>query len=125
MTISLEALAMSGADYNEWGLDIEKWEDDDASHCPPPHLLPEEDEEEPTRVVKRDTEIFSTGSPTRPSIGFNAGGECRHGRPFRSRSLPKKMIQSSRSMKRMIKYMSIVVLMIAMILDKKRFLKPC
>ncbi|GMI67943.1 hypothetical protein HRI_000463600 [Hibiscus trionum] len=60
MTLSLEALAMSGADYDEWGLDIEKWEDDDASQFPPPHLLLEESEnEQPVKVVKQDTKIVS------------------------------------------------------------------
>ena len=44
MSISLEALAMAGVDYIEWGMDIEEWERDD--ELPPPHLLADEEEEE-------------------------------------------------------------------------------
>lgn len=47
MAISLEALAMSGADYIEYGMDIEEWELLDSET--PPHLLAdEEDEQEET-----------------------------------------------------------------------------
>ncbi|KAE8709454.1 Detected protein of unknown function [Hibiscus syriacus] len=116
---------MAGVDCNEWGMDIEKWEDDDAFHCPPPHLLPEDNEEEQVRVLKQDTQIVDTSSPTCRSKGFDAigksGGECRS---FRSRSLPNKMKQSSRSRQRVMKCISIMVLIIAMIVGKKRFLKP-
>ncbi|XP_010526659.1 PREDICTED: prostatic spermine-binding protein [Tarenaya hassleriana] len=47
MAVSLEALAMAGADYRQWGLDIEEWEDQDSDvdHVPP-HLLADDDEEE-------------------------------------------------------------------------------
>ncbi|CAK7334689.1 unnamed protein product [Dovyalis caffra] len=41
MSLSLEALAMAGTNYLEWGVDVEEWEDDD-SELPPPHLLVEE-----------------------------------------------------------------------------------
>lgn len=44
MLVSLEALAMTGADYVEWGMDAEEWERDD--DLTPPHLLAEEEEEE-------------------------------------------------------------------------------
>lgn len=44
MLVSLEALAMTGADYVEWGMDVEEWERDD--DLTPPHLLAEEEEEE-------------------------------------------------------------------------------
>ncbi|GAV84674.1 hypothetical protein CFOL_v3_28116 [Cephalotus follicularis] len=49
MSVSLEALAMAGLDYNEWGLDTEEWERKDLETMPPPHLLAEEEE-----IVKRD-----------------------------------------------------------------------
>lgn len=89
MTVSIEALAMAGVDCNEWGLDIEKWENDADSQCPPPHLL---GEEEPAKVVPRKS------------------------------SLAKKMRHSSKSIKVVIKY-TIMLLMIVMIVGRKRFLK--
>ncbi|KAF8100351.1 hypothetical protein N665_0226s0013 [Sinapis alba] len=45
--VSVEALAMAGADYQEWGLSIEEWEFQES--VVPPHLLAddaEKDEEE-------------------------------------------------------------------------------
>ncbi|OMO95299.1 hypothetical protein COLO4_15989 [Corchorus olitorius] len=59
MTASIEALAMAGVDYNEWGLSIKKWEADDQSNWAPPHLLAEE---EPQRVSKHDFEIMNGGN---------------------------------------------------------------
>ncbi|KAH1113682.1 hypothetical protein J1N35_007060 [Gossypium stocksii] len=122
MTVSIEALAMAGVDYNEWGLDVEKWEDDDDSQCPPPHLLAEENEEEPARVVEQGTRIIGTSSPTRRSED-DAGEECKHRRLLRRKSsLAKKMRHSSKSIKVMIKY-TIMLLMVVMIVGRKRFLK--
>ena len=45
MSVSLEALAMAGANYLESGMDIEEWEQQDLG-TPPPHLLAEEEERE-------------------------------------------------------------------------------
>lgn len=47
MSVSLEALAMAGADYLEWDMDVEEWEQKDLEP-PLPHLLVEEE-------VTRDT----------------------------------------------------------------------
>ena len=44
MSISLEALAMSGTSYVDYGMDIDEWERLDLEI--PPHLLAEEEEEE-------------------------------------------------------------------------------
>ncbi|XVE86789.1 hypothetical protein DITRI_Ditri18aG0062100 [Diplodiscus trichospermus] len=44
MSVSIEALAMAGVDYVEWGMDIEEWERDD--ELSPPHLLADEKEAE-------------------------------------------------------------------------------
>lgn len=45
--VSLEALAMAGADYLEFSLDDEEWESQDLMKAEaPPHLLVEEEEEE-------------------------------------------------------------------------------
>ena len=44
MAISLEALAMSGTSYVDYGMDIDEWERLDLEI--PPHLLAEEEEEE-------------------------------------------------------------------------------
>ncbi|XP_039053512.1 uncharacterized protein LOC120195609 [Hibiscus syriacus] len=97
MTVSIEALAMAGADYNEWGLDIEEWEDDDDLQCPPPHLLADEKEEEPAVVVEQVTQIIDT---SRHSEDFNAIGELRNRRAFRGRALAGRILQSSKSIKR-------------------------
>ncbi|KAH7565693.1 hypothetical protein JRO89_XS08G0001600 [Xanthoceras sorbifolium] len=44
MSISIEALAMAGVEYVEWGMDVEEWEREDSDAPPPPHLLAEEEE---------------------------------------------------------------------------------
>ena len=44
MAISLEALAMSGTSYVDYGMDIDEWERLNSEI--PPHLLAEEEEEE-------------------------------------------------------------------------------
>ncbi|XWS44945.1 hypothetical protein CRYUN_Cryun15aG0093700 [Craigia yunnanensis] len=133
MTVAIEALAMAGVDYNEWGLDIDKWEDD-GSEWPPQHLLAEEEDEEPEpeRVMKHGTQIISASLLTHPSVDFDgncdrnasngATGECRHRRVSRGRTLVERIIQSSRSIKLMVRYM-IMILMIARIVRKKGFLK--
>lgn len=40
--MSIEALAMAGADYRECGIDFEEWEACRRSSQPPPHLLVED-----------------------------------------------------------------------------------
>ncbi|KAH1082664.1 hypothetical protein J1N35_022425 [Gossypium stocksii] len=49
--ILMEAIAMAGVDYVEWGLDIEEWERDD--ELPPPHLLAHNNENEEEGFMKR------------------------------------------------------------------------
>ena len=46
MSVSMEALAMAGADCYEWGMDVEEWEREDIELEPPPHLLADEEEKE-------------------------------------------------------------------------------
>ncbi|XVF58996.1 hypothetical protein PTKIN_Ptkin07bG0238400 [Pterospermum kingtungense] len=107
MTVSLEALAMAGVDYNEWGLDIEKWEGDD-SEWPPQHLLAEE---EPERVMIR----HGTDQVTYPWDDFDgnaSNGGCRYPRVSQSRILAEKIIESL--IKLMLRYM-IMLLIIARI----------
>ena len=38
MAVSIEALAMAGIDYIEWGMDVDEWERFDVEPTPP-HLL--------------------------------------------------------------------------------------
>ncbi|KAJ7945413.1 protein SENSITIVE TO PROTON RHIZOTOXICITY 1-like isoform X1 [Quillaja saponaria] len=45
MTVSLEALAMSGTSYVDCAIDVEEWERVDFEQNPPPHLLVEEEED--------------------------------------------------------------------------------
>ncbi|XWS41582.1 hypothetical protein CRYUN_Cryun17cG0094200 [Craigia yunnanensis] len=133
MTVPIEALAMGGVDYNEWGLDIEKWEDDD-SEWPPPHLLAEqEEEEEPERVVKQGIQNIGTSLLTHPSEDIDgncddnasngATGECRrHRRMSQGWTLVERIIQSLRSIKLMVRYM-VRLLIIATIVGRNISLK--
>lgn len=50
MTVSLEALAMSGADFLEVGLDFEEWEQKDSEI--PPYLLAEDDDDDNEEGLK-------------------------------------------------------------------------
>ncbi|XVF61607.1 hypothetical protein PTKIN_Ptkin08bG0143900 [Pterospermum kingtungense] len=52
MSVSIEALAMAGTDYVEWGMDIEEWEQEDLDF-PPAYLLADEEgaEEGPSYIV--------------------------------------------------------------------------
>ncbi|XP_022008029.1 uncharacterized protein LOC110907344 [Helianthus annuus] len=45
MSISIEALAMAGVGYEEWGMDFEEWERMEMDP-PPPHLHADEYEDE-------------------------------------------------------------------------------
>ncbi|XVE83127.1 hypothetical protein DITRI_Ditri16bG0062400 [Diplodiscus trichospermus] len=125
MMVPIEALAMAGVDYNEWGLDIEKWEDDN-SERPPQHLLADEEEEEPERFTEHGTEISDACSLTHPSEDFDGNcddnasngaiGECcRHRRVSEGRTLVARIRRSWWSVKlMMIRYM-IILLLIARI----------
>ncbi|XVF61614.1 hypothetical protein PTKIN_Ptkin08bG0144800 [Pterospermum kingtungense] len=130
MNVPLEALAMEGVDYNEWGLDIEKWEDDDDSEWLPPHLVADQEEkdEEPERVVKQGIKNICSSWLTHTSEDLDgnfddnasngATGECRR---HRRASQGRTQLVVER-IKLMVRYM-IVVLMIAMIAGRKRSLK--
>ena len=56
MAISLEALAMSGTSYVDYGMDIDEWERLDSEI--PPHLLAEEEEEDRKLVQKSLSELM-------------------------------------------------------------------
>ncbi|KAK8716502.1 hypothetical protein V6N13_043809 [Hibiscus sabdariffa] len=51
MPVSIEALAMAGVDYMDWGMDIEEWECDD--ELPPPHLLADDDDDKEDELMQR------------------------------------------------------------------------
>ncbi|OMO56123.1 hypothetical protein CCACVL1_26749 [Corchorus capsularis] len=81
---------MAGVDYNEWGLSIEKWEADDASNCPPPHLLVDK---KPQRVSKHAfEEVISNGnSGDNVDLGaINLG--CMHGIVSQGRLLIQRLM---------------------------------
>lgn len=59
MSISIEALAMVGADYLDWGKDMEEWERGDPEL--PPHLLAEEEEEEEENENENENEKDEVG----------------------------------------------------------------
>lgn len=50
MSVSLEALAMAGMDSGQWGIDVDEWESQDSDQYPPPYLLADEPDEQPTWV---------------------------------------------------------------------------
>ncbi|XVF17266.1 hypothetical protein REPUB_Repub10bG0105100 [Reevesia pubescens] len=114
---------MAGVDYNEWGLDIEKWENDN-SEWPPLHLLAEEEEEEPERIVKHSTQIVGTSTLTNLWEDFdgncddNASNgavvEFMHQRVSQGKTLVERIIK-------MINRYKIRLLMIAMILGGRDF----
>ncbi|MBA0694235.1 hypothetical protein Goari_004551, partial [Gossypium aridum] len=73
MSLSIEAIAMAGVDYVEWGLDIEEWERDD--ELPPPHLLAHNNEKEEEEFMERHayaTQGFSAciNNPSPPSYNL-------------------------------------------------------
>ncbi|KAI3798569.1 hypothetical protein L1987_33846 [Smallanthus sonchifolius] len=55
MSVSVEALAMAGVDYNEWGMDIEEWERMETGP-PPPHLYADDYDQE--HKHERDEEVI-------------------------------------------------------------------
>lgn len=59
MSVSMEALAMAGADYLEYGKDIEEWEHEDLEPTPP-HLLADDDDDEEEDVRAK----FQYGFPS-------------------------------------------------------------
>ncbi|XVF15215.1 hypothetical protein REPUB_Repub09cG0131500 [Reevesia pubescens] len=50
MSVSIEALAMAGTDYIEWGMGIEEWEQE--LEFPPAYLLADEEEGEEEIIVR-------------------------------------------------------------------------
>lgn len=61
MSFSIEALAMAGVDYNEWGMDYHEWERIEMGP-PPPHLCVDDYEEEheheyESQEDERDVEV--------------------------------------------------------------------
>ncbi|KAI8536264.1 hypothetical protein RHMOL_Rhmol10G0243300 [Rhododendron molle] len=73
MSISIEALAMVGADYLDWGKDMEEWERGDLEL--PPHLLAEEEEEDEEKDEKDEVGVQRKreticGFPVTPQLNF-------------------------------------------------------
>ncbi|GMI67942.1 hypothetical protein HRI_000463500 [Hibiscus trionum] len=71
MSVSIEALAMAGVDYMEWGMDIEEWECD--HELPPPHLLADCDEED--ELMKRQFRRSCSGNNNNNNPQDDSGGE--------------------------------------------------
>lgn len=63
MSISIEALAMAGADYIECNIDFKEWERWQMTEPPPPHLYADEDDE-----VTRFVETTYDYPPVTPSL---------------------------------------------------------
>ncbi|KAI3798572.1 hypothetical protein L1987_33855 [Smallanthus sonchifolius] len=55
MSISIEALATAGVDYNEWGMDFEEWERMQTGP-PPPHLYADDYDQD--HEYERDKEVI-------------------------------------------------------------------
>ncbi|OMO67120.1 hypothetical protein CCACVL1_20782 [Corchorus capsularis] len=69
MSVSMEALAMAGADYVEWGMDIEEWEHEDHQDLTPAYLLADEEEEEEQEIVGKN--VNKSGSPASSLTHFD------------------------------------------------------
>lgn len=67
--VSLEALAMAGVNYVEYGMSIEEWEHRELDPYPPPHLLADEEEDESSIVGDRRYTLTRQSS-------FNEEQEC-------------------------------------------------
>lgn len=63
MMVSMEALAMAGSDYQEWGLSIDEWELQES--VIPPHLLADDFQEEDHR--EDDDRVFD-GVAVKPDV---------------------------------------------------------
>ncbi|OMO56122.1 hypothetical protein CCACVL1_26748 [Corchorus capsularis] len=79
MGVSLEALAMAGVDYIEWGLDVEEWER--LNEQTPPHLLADEEEEEEEEFFMKGQVCNcidnSSNSPTPSNLSEDENGSER------------------------------------------------
>ncbi|KAI3518939.1 hypothetical protein L1887_07845 [Cichorium endivia] len=69
MSNSIEALAMAGVDYNEWGMDFEEWERMEMGP-PPPHLYADAYEEHEHEKDDRDEEVVMPTSSANELCGF-------------------------------------------------------
>ncbi|KAL7230687.1 hypothetical protein ACSBR2_009045 [Camellia fascicularis] len=92
MSISFEALAMSGANYLEFGMDIEEWERLDS--VLPPHLYAEDEDKEEEREEDeaprkrenlvhdfKDKKLTNSSSPCEEtSCPSNGDSDDNHGR---------------------------------------------
>ncbi|OAY33411.1 hypothetical protein MANES_13G093800v8 [Manihot esculenta] len=77
MTVSIEALAMAGMDYLEWGMDVQEWEREEP---PPAYLLAEEeegegegDEEPPPAYLLEEEE----GEEREEEVTWNLSSACK------------------------------------------------
>ncbi|BFG35487.1 hypothetical protein CerSpe_217610 [Prunus speciosa] len=50
--MSIEALAMAGADYMEFGINFEEWEQKDSLKDPPPYMLADEQSSDVDQLLK-------------------------------------------------------------------------
>ncbi|GMI86585.1 hypothetical protein HRI_002327800 [Hibiscus trionum] len=71
MSVSIEALAMAGVDYMEWGIHIEDWERED--ELPPPHLLADDDGEEEQFMRRRFQRSFSCNNNNNNNVEEDSG----------------------------------------------------
>ncbi|KAL5751503.1 hypothetical protein ACOSP7_021712 [Xanthoceras sorbifolium] len=104
MSISIEALAMAGVEYVEWGMDVEEWEREDSDAPPPPHLLAEEEEGDDD-----------------DADGETSGGVTLD---YRSRRTGKGR-SSVRVIERMCKWLTCMkMMMLVLMMMRKRLIKP-
>ncbi|KAG7571734.1 hypothetical protein ISN44_As09g001500 [Arabidopsis suecica] len=62
----MEALAMAGVDYQEWGLSIEEWELQES--VVPPHLIADDYEDEEQEEELRDNDDDDRGLAVKQSV---------------------------------------------------------
>lgn len=114
MTISLEALAMSGADFLEVGFNIEEWEEMNSEI--PLYLIEEDDEKEKKRVKGNDL-YYERSSPSLPYEDLE--DENEDGRDEESEICPKEKCWSFMNQKKNMCVLIIIIWTIVRILIEK------
>ncbi|CAF2276731.1 unnamed protein product [Brassica rapa subsp. trilocularis] len=64
--VSMEALAMAGTDYQEWGLSVEEWEFQES--VVPPHLLADDSEKDEEEDYQNEDDRVFDGVEVKQSL---------------------------------------------------------
>jgi len=79
MSVSLEALAMAGEDYANWGLEIEEWERADLEDTPAHLLIDVDDDKEMSNTTMPDSNNNGDASSKEFCNGTSEGCKTHRG----------------------------------------------